>query len=95
MPGQGKSVRRGEDIWSVVIDISPVLPNAFEWLVLRLGDRWRNLIDGGAIGRQFFWYDIDVRWRSSDRIYVGLRESRGHLRHARSMVGATICSDLN
>lgn len=65
------------DPWSIAIDISPALPlkaDEFGCLALRLGDHWFNLADGAGNGRQFFWYDIELSWRSSDTIEVGLRE---------------------
>ena len=65
------------DPWSIAIDISPALPlkaDEFGCLALRLGDLWFNLADGAGNGRQFFWYDIEISWRSGDTIEVGLRE---------------------
>ena len=63
--------------WSVVVDISPALPqgaDGFECLALRLGDLWLNLADGQGNSRQFFWYDVELPWRSNEAVEVGLRE---------------------
>ncbi len=68
---------RNSETWSVVVDISPALPqgaDGFECLALRLGDLWLNLADGQGNRRQFFWYDVELPWRNSEVIEVGLRE---------------------
>ena len=77
------------DAWSIAIDISPALPlkaDEFGCLALLLGDRWFNLADGVGNGRQFFWYDIDLSWRSGETIEVGLREFPASF-EARSITG--------
>lgn len=66
---------RGDaETWNVVLDVSPPLPEGFECLTLRLGDRWLNLADGRGNNRQFFWYGVDLRWRTGATVAVSLRE---------------------
>ena len=66
--------RRAERTWNVVVDVSPPLPDGFECLTLQLGDEWLNLSDGRGNQRQFFWYDIELPWRSGATVDISLRE---------------------
>ena len=62
------------DRWDVLLDISPPLLEDAGCLTLRLGDHWLNLADGLGDGRQFFWYGLELDWRSRDEVRVGLWE---------------------
>jgi hypothetical protein len=67
-------VRGSRDRWDVLLDISPPLLEDAGCLTLRLGDHWLNLADGLGDGRQFFWYGLELDWRSRDEVRVGLWE---------------------
>ncbi len=64
----------GNDAWDVVVDFSPALPDGFECLAIRLGDRWLNLSDGQGNRRQFFWYGVELSWRVGASVPIALRE---------------------
>ncbi|MCY4614783.1 MAG: hypothetical protein OXC71_00075 [Chloroflexi bacterium] len=66
--------RDHERTWSVVVDVSPPLPDGFECLTLQVGDEWLNLSDGRGNRRQFFWYGVELPWRSGSTVDLSLRE---------------------
>ena len=62
------------EVWDVVADFSPALPDDVGQLTLHLGDHWLNLANSRGNGRQFFWYGVELDWRRGTKVTVSLRE---------------------
>ncbi|MCY4619433.1 MAG: peroxidase [Chloroflexi bacterium] len=64
------------EAWDVVADFSPALPDDVGQLALQLGDHWLNFANSRGNGRQFFWYGVELDWRSGASVLLSLQEYR-------------------